>query len=263
MGKKQPQKLPVQLGTWAQIEVVEGEVSLRQVGPMTLAFRRAANEIWVAVDRSQMEKTDEDTLTWSRWALKQKDAQIQLLPIMPDRQVVVRPEFPFRLSSGATAKIFTRIPVWVGVYTTEIPVHKLTEIPSVNLSKTWFGDFLDGTLCYWISTMARREVTSDLYQPHTAISTLNIKNESDEDLHIDKLSIRVERLSLYIQGEQLWTDEMDIVYKGSDQHSEIRMTGKTPSEAKNAILITPPRDAVRHSFAERTFRILKEIPGFS
>jgi len=249
--------------TWGSLSVPQSEITTLMIGPVKLVFRRFSNEIWIATDRSQMEHTDTDELEWSRWAVKKEDFNIELLPLMPDKQVVVRPEYPFNLSSGAKVRIFTRIPVWIGVYTNESKRHKLVEIPSILLNKTWFGDFVDGVLCYWITTTARRFVTDDIYQSHTAISTLNIKNESDEDLRIDKLSLRVDRLSLFERKGQLWTDEMDIKYRGGDQHSEIIMTGKPPLEYKDAKLITSPRDPQRKSFVERTFKILKEIPGFS
>lgn len=248
---------------WGPISVQTNEISVHWIGPLKLLFKRLSNEIWIAIDRTQLEHTDLNDLYWSRWAIKKEDFTIELLPLMPDKQVVVRPEHPFILASGAKATIFTRIPVWVGVYTNEAKRHKLTEIASLVLNKTWFGDFLDGVLCYWVATTARRRVTDDIFQPHTAISTLNIKNDSEQDLTIDKLSLLVERLSLYEKNGQLWTDEMDIVYNGEDNHSEITMTGKAPQGFKDAKLISSPRNPQRKSFAERTFKILKEIPGFS
>lgn len=248
---------------WGPISIIPGEISVHWVGPLKLLFKRLFNEIWIASDRSQVEHTDVDELDWSRWAIKKEDFTVELYPMMPNKQVVVRPEHPFNLASGAKATIFTRIPIWVGIYTNESKKHKLTEIPSIMLSKTWFGDFLDGILCYWVTTTARRNVTDDIFQAHTAISTLNIKNDSDNDLTIDKLSLLVERLSLYEKNGQLWTDEMDIVYKGEDNQSEITMTGKPPQGFKDAKLISSPRNPLKKSFAERTFNILREIPGFS
>lgn len=248
---------------WGPISVQPNEISVHWIGPLKLLFKRLSNEIWIAVDRSQLEHTELNDLYWSRWAIKKEDFTIELLPLMPDKQVVVRPEHPFNLTSGAKATIFTRIPVWVGVYTNEAKRHKLTEIASLVLNKTWFGDFLDGVLCYWVATTARRSVTDDIFQSHTAISTLNIKNDSEHDLTIDKLSLLVERLSLFEKNGQLWTDEMDIVYNGEDNQSEITMTGKAPQGFKDAKLISSPRNPQRKSFAERTFKILKEIPGFS
>lgn len=250
------------MGSWGEFNVGH-ELIVRRFGPLSLLFKRVSNEIWIASDRSQTEQIDTESLVWSRWALKKDQASITLLPMMPDRQVVVRPEYPFMLSPRAEVRIFTRIPTWVGIMSNDIKNHKLTEIPTVTLSKTWFGDFLDGVLCYWLSTTARREVDLSLMQPHLALSTLHIRNDSSDDLKIEKLTIRVERLSVFTLHDNLWTDEMEIRFMGEEQNSDITMTGRPPSEAKGAKLISSPRNPVRKSIAERTFSMLKEIPGFT
>ncbi len=263
MSKTESVTESVKYYNWGPVAIPAGDQMVHRVGPLGLVFRKISNEIWIAADRTQIEHPDPETLVWSRWALKKDSVPIEVMPMMPDRQVVVRPEYPFMLSPGAEVRIYTRIPVWVGVYALESKRHLLMEIPTVMLSKTWFGDFIEGTMCYWISTTARRLITDDIFQSHTAISTLHIKNESNSDLKIDKLGIRVDRLSLFDKDGQLWTDEMDIRYQGEEQHSEITMKGKPPSEVKEARLLTSPRDPVKKSFAERTFRIFKDIPGFN
>lgn len=251
------------ISLWDSLSLADGGSGSRCFGPVKLYFKHISNEIWIAVDRSQNESIDDDSLDWSRWALKKETSTIKMFPLMPDKQVVVRPEYPFRLAAGAEVRIYTRIPVWVGVYADNQVLNKLTEVPTILLSKTWFGDFLDGILCYWVTTTARRVVTESAFQPHSTICTLNIKNESNDDLQIEKLSLRVDRLSIFENEGQLWTDEMDIRYKGGDQHSEITMKGKVPSEVKNAKLLSRPRNPERKGIAERTFKILSEIPGFS
>ena len=263
MTKKETEILLPEDRLWGPKSIQSLVFQQQRIGPLTLVFKRTSNELWIASDRSQKGVIDFEELDWSRWALKKEDTPIELFPLMPDLQVIVRPENTFMLSPGAQVRIFTRIPVWVGIYSNDGKKNKLAEIPTMILSKTWFGDFEDGVLSYWVSTTARREVNKDVYQPHVAISTLNIKNESETDLKIEKLSIRVDKLSLLEKDGQLWTDEMDIRYKGEEQHSEISIKGKLPVELKDAKLISQPRDPIKKSFVERTFRILKEIPGFS
>ena len=249
--------------SWGSISLPTDEFIDHKIGPLHVMMKRTSNEIWIAFDRSQLEFPDPETQSWTRWALNRKDAVVELWPIIPDLQVIVRPEYPFLLAPGASVKVFTRIPVWVAVYAHDPRKHKLTETPTIQLSKTWFGDFTDGVMCYWIATTARREVSKDVMNDYTTVASLHIRNESESDLKIEKLSIRVDRLSLYESEGYLWTDEMDIRYHGEDQHGEITMSGKAPKELKHPKLITSPRDPVKKSFAERTFRIIKEIPGFS
>ena len=68
-----------------------------------------------------------------------------LKPAMPDMQVVVKPDSPFRLSPGARVKIYTRIPIWITVHTSiKIRTITLMEVPAVELSRTWIGDLTHG-----------------------------------------------------------------------------------------------------------------------
>jgi hypothetical protein len=247
---------------WRTIPVSEGDITGIRIGPAQIGLKRTHNEFWTAVVRSLDDPTPNFDAEWSRWALRKAGVSLRLTPMMPDRQIVVRPEYPFRLASGAEVRIFTRIPVWVGIFTDEAKPSKLVEYPTVLLSKTWFGDFLDGILCYDVSTTARRDITPEHFQPHTVICTINIRNQSDEDLQIDKLSLLVERLSMYELDGQLWSDEMDVEYRGGDKHSDIAVKGKAPSEASTARLLSPPRSAQRKSIAERTFRMIKDFHVF-
>jgi hypothetical protein len=93
-----------------------------------------------------------------------------------------------------------------------------------------------------------------MYNPHTAICTLNIHNASGEELLIEKINLPVERLSLYYKDGQLWSDEMDVSYKGGDQHSEISMQGYAPSASPQALYLSPPRNPVKHTLAERIIK---------
>lgn len=244
---------------WQAIPTTGVDISHTAAGPLHLYFRKVLNEIWIATDRSQVENPKSESLTWSRWAFDGDFESVMLKPMLPDMQVTVRPEHAFRLAPGARVQIFTRIPVWVAVSLKASTEYKLMEIPTVELNKTWFGDFLSGSLCYWLSTSARREIVPEMFQPHTVITTMNIHNASREDLLIEKVNILVERLSVYIHENQLWSDEMDITYKGGDQHSEITMNGEPPSARSDAKHIANPRNPLKKSFAER---ILREIHLF-
>lgn len=244
---------------WRSLELKTEESGKLVVGPVQIYYRHMLNEVWVATDRSQLEKVDPDKLEWSRWAFRSNQIKLKIVPMMPDRQVTVRPDTPFRLTKGTSIRIYTRVPTWIAVYAIDDTLHKLVEIPTVILSKTWFGDFIDGTLSYWLSTRARRSIVSEMFQPHTVICTLNIRNESDEDLSIEKINLLAERLSIYIKDDQLWSDEMDVLYKGGDQHSELTVKSTAPEYASDAILVTQPRNPVKKSFAER---ILREINIF-
>ncbi len=270
------------------------EITLSLQKALHLHVARVENEIWVAFDRAassfedagtgytgtksvktefspdeaeeifeeRKERTtiDYDGRSWSRWALMSSEPRISVQPVFPDMPFVVRPDYEFRLAPKASARIYTRIPIAVSLHDASNGMLKLTEINSVNLVKTWFGTFEGGEVCYWLSTTASRTVRQQMVRQYRCYCPLVISNDSSEFLHVDKLCIRVDRLSIFSDGERLWSDEMFITHKGSDGYSDLVVNGKPPPEAPNSKLIGKPRNPVKRGIAERTFKVLNQLP---
>jgi hypothetical protein len=62
-------------------------------------------------------------------------------------------------------------------------------------------------------------------------------------------------LSLFIVGDQLWADEMTIAFTGGSDPSQIEVSGKAPSQAGEARLLSACRSPVEERFMARTFRL--------
>ncbi|MEX2640215.1 MAG: DUF432 domain-containing protein [Balneolales bacterium] len=251
--------------SWADLEVRETETRSHTIGPLTIWLKKVSNEIWVASDytgtRPKEKKTPAqvNVLNWSRWALPQNETHFSLRPAFPDRPVVVKPEYPFKIMTGATVRVYTRIPVFVRIVITARPEFVVTEIPTVTLSNTWFGLHTEGELCYWVHTSARREINNEIMQPWMAVCPIEITNKQAEPLDFDKLCLRVEHLSLYKMDDQLWSDETLIIHQGREKYSDIEMKDRLPSEAKGGKLITKPRIPIKKNLAVRSFKLLKDM----
>lgn len=247
---------------WDDINLKQDSGITREIGNVSLGFRKNGDEVWItSQDASKIKKAGKESekdLIWSRWVLKNDETRLSLLPLTPDHPVVVVPEYAFRLVRNATARIYVRIPLWIGIVSSD--GSKLTEVPSVTLTKTWFGNAAEGELCYGISTTARRNINNEDIQPFQMVCTINIHNKSKEDLQVEKICFRVERLSIFLKDNCFWSDETDINYHGEQQHSDISMTGKVPREAKGGKKITDPRNPAKRSLTVRTFKILKDLP---
>ena len=250
----------------------EHDISLRKIydwaiGDVNLWCKRTSQEIQIAhkrlpvsQDGTKIEQLPEDT-SWSRFALKKEHPSIRISPLFPDRPVVVKPETLFKLNQGIQARIYVRVPIWLKIeLTTRDPI-TLLEIPAVVLSNTWFGTFLEGELCYWISSSARREIEPDPKRNFLAICPIQMANKSEIDLSIEKLCLRVANLSLFFDGKQLWSDETKVTYKGEEASSQIEFSGKPPIEASAAEIIAPPRSPAKRGLVAQTFSSLKDLPG--
>ncbi len=253
---------------WGEFTFSEEEAHFWRLGSLKLWCRFTEKEIQIVYEHDKKnilsDKTVEnppDDNKWSRWSFNEKHSTIELSPIFPDRPVVVKPESPFRIARGNEARIYIRVPLWVRVSVKLKSKVPLVDIPTVILSNTWFGTFFEGEPCYWISTGARREIEPDATRPYLAISPNQLVNKSTEDLQVEKICLRVENLSLYSDGTQLWSDEMNVLYKGGSEVTQLRTGGGPPAEAAEAALLTPPRNPLKKGLTAKTFASIKDLPG--
>lgn len=251
---------------WSELSIDEVQkIHHTTYGPLHVWLQRISGEVWIAHDYAQNlpAEFDPDTyvehLTWERVAPRVSSAALQALPVFPDLPVVIGTEHRLKLAPGARIQIFSRIPVWVRFYQKQ-GSYTLTEIPTVTLSKTWFGSPQEGELCYWLTTKARRSLAEAEKKSYVVNCPITIINRSQEDLDFEKFCYRVERLGIYLIGEELWAGDTKITYHGEEQHSDITMLGNPPSEISGEPRrqLSAPRQPVTGSLATRTFRKLFE-----
>ncbi len=253
---------------WGLLNLKDETTVFSEIGNLRLWICRSKSEIKIAHSYfDPLSETEDDgnalpePQRWQRWAFKQSGPDVEILPVFPDRPVVIQAENPFRIAEDAAVRFFVRVPLWIKIKHTGKTETTLIELPAVNLSNTWFGDFQSGQLCYWISSGARRELEADPERPYLALCPLRLIDNSPEDLIVEKICLYVANLSLYYDGSQLWSDEMQVTYRGKSEVSQIDVTGKAPPEAKNAKMITSPRIKIKSAFSAKTLATFRELPG--
>lgn len=234
-----------------------------RVGQLRLLERFDGQDYWLASEHLDLEtkKTGADAKepTWLRWPLNAAYERVALKPVFADRPVVVETEVPLCLTPGGFTKIYARCPLWVRIELQGRDSLLIEELPSAPLSNTWFGDFLEGTLAYWVSSRTRTRIEPDSSQPWMAICPIHIRNTSDIELKIERICLRVEHLSLFAAEGQLWADETQVRYRGLDKISRIENTGKAPDEARDAILAAAPRETMSDGITAKTFASLRAL----
>ncbi|MDX1566566.1 MAG: hypothetical protein R3223_02125 [Longimicrobiales bacterium] len=262
---------------WGPHELGPGDDRTMRLGPLELQLRRVGEEVWIArrwTDDSLTGEVEEGGTSavpvggdpvepeWSRWAVPQDTGGVRLEPVFPDRPLVVEPEQTFHLVRGARVRVYVRVPLWVSVGLPAPSEVSLVDIPTHILSDTWFGDFAEGELAYALPTSARREITPEIFATHRVICPLVLGNDAVDQLEVKKLCLRVAHLSVFARGGELWSDETRVRYQGEDQESQIRISGKMPSEAPDAVRVKPPRVPLARGFRARTFARLADLSGF-
>ncbi|MDW7679245.1 MAG: DUF432 domain-containing protein [bacterium] len=254
--------------TWETVRIESGKLIKWRLGPLFIWCKKINEELRVAHRILESTNTEERTIQstpknidWMRFTLHPKFDKIHLVPAFPDRPVVIQPETIFKLTRDTSAKIYVRVPLWIAIELIGVTKTTLIEIPSVTLSNTWFGSFFDGRLCYWITSGAQRVYRKKLSRPYLAVCPILLTNNSGEELSVERICLQVSGLSLFFDGEQLWSDDVSILYKGAERGSQIEATGKPPHEAAAAKLIGQPRQPQKKSFIAKTFASLKDLPG--
>jgi hypothetical protein len=241
-----------------------GALSAR-IGSLTVFIESKNDEVWVAhtlgEEGSSQVPADSPELDWSRWATDTRPEEVEILPVFPDRSLVLRPENPFHLLPGARARVFVRVPLWVRVRLPGGSLSVLADVPTRILSDTWWGTTTEGKLGYWLDINARRAAPEEVFRHDRIICPLDLRNEAEEDLPVEKLLLGVEHLSVFRGNGSLWSDEVRVRYRGETVGSELEVMGRTPPEAPGAPRLTSPRIPLVKGLTARTFDRLKGLPG--
>lgn len=242
---------------WGIHPLSEGASCSIEIGPLAIRMRLTEGEV-----RARVHRPGDETVPETRWALGPIDS-VEVSPLMPDRPLIVEPDEPFWLVAGAEARIYVRVPLRVHVEAVGGRRYTLLEEPTLVTSDTWWGTLEEGELCYWLPTRARRRWSDDLVEPHLVACPLRLVNRSEDDLHVDKVALRVAYLSIFRVGGALWSDETRVLYTGEAEGSRLEMAGRAPDEAPEATRVAHPVERMGRGFRARTFRRLREITGLS
>lgn len=199
---------------------------------------------------------------WSRFVTLQQD-ELSVLPALPDRPIVVRPFMRVSLLPGRWAQFFVAVPVWISLVARKVKNETVfEEFPSQLLSNTWFGDPQGGELCYALHTPLLREEPTKAFPPYFIICPLIIKNSSTETLQFQRLCIHVENLQIFHTDKGLVTNQINVVFRGEDNSSQIDVQKKPHKDAIKPELVRAPREPMSRSVLRKTFDRFKEMTGF-
>lgn len=207
--------------------------------------------------------TAPETVLYNRYIFSGSTRFVNLVPVMPDRAVVVNAELPVKILPECRAQFFIRIPVWIRVFSGQGTDILLTEIPTVQLSNSWFGDVVSGELCYGLDTHARRSIDPSLPYTGFAVCPVWIYNDSRGQIDFQKVCVHVEHLKVFEGPEKLWTNEVTIRFFGAEEPSQVTFSDSQPSLEAGCRLVSEARVAVEKSLLKKSLGVLKYITTFS
>jgi hypothetical protein len=256
-----PVALKPRLAVYASLGPLE--LWVRQIGDdWFVAHRRHEPDIPASAPKLVQHSSRFEELAWSRWISTHVTDLVRLVPSLPDRPVIVRPKYPLRLPSGESVLFYVNIPLWVRVTIGERSEISLSEIPAVVLSNTWFGEPTSGELCYALKTRALRDLDDLSNHPYMATCPVRVENQAPTDLDFQRICIRVENLHVYRGVRRLWTNQVEVIFKGEDFSSQITVLKYAPKLEGTSERLCAAREPVERSLLKKSFSFLRSLTSF-
>jgi len=202
-----------------------------------------------------------DDVPWRRVLAPGAGRTIELMPIMPDRSLVVRPEEPLIIPPKTRGTFYVSVPVFVSIRTADGPPVVLGEAPTAVLSNTWFGDPASGELCYSLPTRARRELGEGRAQPHRAVCPVQLVNASGKDLQFQRLMLQVGALAVFDGDEQLSTGDVEVTFQTEEQTARVKFGAGASKIPGVTSRLTDARTPRKESVLGRGFTTIRSLTG--
>jgi len=248
-------------GIWNPLEVPEDGSAHYQIGPLDLWVMRTAHAWQAVVERTQ--HREERILAEKagacpcpsrrrRWVVGEELPLVRIRPVMPDRPIVVRPEMPVSILPGQSMSIFIGVPLWIRLFVGE-PAKPLAEFPTMIMSNTWFGNVMEGELCYSMRTTAKRNFEQLMPHAHRVACPIQVRNTAKINLSVERVCLRVQYLSIFQGEDRLWANIGRVSFRGPDEASRVIYARGAPDYEKIDHIVSEPRETPRRGFIFRTF----------
>lgn len=252
---------------WKPHAVEVGETLFFSLGALRLWIYRGQQE-WLIAHELEAEKRNaplvevsdtprDESREWTRWILDEKVEKVHLRPQLPNRPLIVRPELPMSLMPRKSVQFFIEIPLWVSV-SFGSKHEQATEFPTMILSNSWFGSFIEGELCYAVKTTAKLSQADLLSEAHMAVFPLEVRNISSVKLNFERLCVRPQYLNIFGGDHSLWASNGRVSFRGEDKWGRIVYSSKAPQFDEASRLIGRAREQLRRGALLQTFDHLKQ-----
>lgn len=255
----------IEMQYWDPMDLAPGQGRRIQVGPLHIWVRRTEHEwrlAW-AGNEPLAERWDgiagedpPDHAEWHRWAAAAGQNRLHLSPVLPDRPLVIRPQAPLYIPPGVKLRIYVRVPIWLRVTAGDA---KLTEIPSVHLSNTWFGAPDAGELAWALKTDALHAPEDVPAKDHEALCRVDVNHKGSDQLELNRLFLRAAHLRVYQAGERLWTNGVKAVYEGGEKVGSVDYLKSAPSQAVGAVKLSDEREPASGAMVRTRAGLLRSL----
>ncbi len=197
-----------------------------------------------------------------RHYLSQESGRVRPQPVLPDRGIVAKPDRSLTLLAGESAQFFLEIPVWFRMNVGSLRQVQVFEEPLAVMSNTWFGDPVNGELCYVLATRLHQGMSSIVPRAWRAVCPMAVTNDSATDLAFERICLHVQNLAVFRGTERLWTNSLSVLFRGAEQASHIQVSPGAPAFEPDLAPAAPARQPAESWDIRKTFSRIMEFADF-
>ena len=193
------------------------------------------------------------TANIERYVLPENQHHAKFSEVLADRSIVTKLNAPLNLLPNSNVMLFVGTPIWLRLSFGE---KKIKDFPVIILSDTWFGTSTrEGEVCYSSNTRARLDKSLFSVDSYKALTPIEVKNKSDENLVLDKINVPLPILSLYRNSaNELLTSSIKI--EVDNKLNDAALTITEPNGNDHIKKIGPPRNESKSKVIKRTLDLL-------
>jgi hypothetical protein len=184
---------------------------------------------------------------------------ILLAPALQAKPVVIKGN-KLIVSPAQKLNFFIKVPLVVQVYhTSKKAENLLKEISYARLSDTWFGEPDNGEPAYAVNSEYSLSIENLDPEGFEVICPINVVNNSDKPLELQRLIIRVENLSLFFNNEKIISSLVKIEYKGKDSVSVATYGSSKLLHGEKPQILAKPRTGGQNGSLKINFHFIRNI----
>lgn len=179
----------------------------------------------------------------------QSDSDIPVFSLqLADKPYQVKPAALVKIAPHSRLVLYVSTPLWLQVRSPSCG-EVLAEYPAVRPRMSWVGsNTIEGSLCYSSQTSAPSNLSEVRHTKHRALTALELVNDGNKVLVIDRLSLPLNILSLYICNKnEYWTESVRYRVNPDTGETTIVASQKPPEQLGEALQISEARSQNRAS----------------
>lgn len=189
-----------------------------------------------------------------------KSSALIVVPAFPNKAVVFRNNKNIKISAGESANLFLRIPLTLQFYFHEVKdENRLFEISMQRLTDTWFGEADNGEPAFSIGNNYDTEFANVNVLPWEAITPVEIINNTTGVFELQRLILRVEDFSLFLNNKQILSNHVAVEFKGPEHAGSVNLSVKKEIHGQKPQHLAKPRNSVGRNLLRKSFFFIKNI----